>query len=124
MKKSEDEKEVLVIDDNDITRSVIEAILDGAGFAVQICSDGDSALKWANARCFSAYIIDYHIPRVNGDVLTAVFRKVCPAAVIIGCSIIPKEQSFLQAGANYFIMKNDLVSHLLPTLAAALSSKE
>ena len=124
MKKSENEKEVLVIDDNDITSSMIEAILGDAGFRVQVCADGTSALKWASARCFSAYIIDYHIPKVNGDVLAAVFRKVCPAAIIIGCSIIPKEQTFLQAGANYFIMKNDLVSHLLPTLTDALSSKE
>ncbi len=124
MEKIKNEKEVLVIEDNDITSSMIEAILDSAGFTVHMCSDGDSALKWASARCFSAYIIDYHIPKVNGDVLAAVFRKVCPTAVIIGSSILPKEQLFLQAGANYFIMKNDLVAYLLPALTKALSSKQ
>jgi CheY-like chemotaxis protein len=119
---ADDQKDVLIVDDNDLTRSMIGALLDGEGFTVQMCSDGISALESAKARCFHAYIIDYHLPHIKGDVLASVLRKLHPAAIIIGCSIVAKERTFLSAGANCFILKEELASNLLPALARALPS--
>ena len=123
-KDSEFQEEVLVVDDNDITRSLIKAILDGSGFTLVMCSYYADALKLSSRQYFKAFIIDYHLPNVKGDVLTAVFRKLHPAAIIIGCSVLPKERPFLQAGADYFILKENLPSDLLPTLTKAIASKK
>jgi len=102
------EKEILVIDDNELILSALKILLECDGFKVQTCPGAASALALAGERAFDIYIVDYQLPDMNGDAVTAAIRKMQPSAVIIGSSVEPKERAFLSAGADTFIIKHEL----------------
>lgn len=101
-------KEILVIDDDELILSALKILLEYDGFKVQTCPSAASALALAGERAFDIFIVDYRLPEMNGDALTAAIRKMQPSAVIIGSSVEPKERAFLSAGADTFIIKHEL----------------
>ncbi len=113
------EKEILVIDDNRAMLSILKAYLVGHGFKVQTCSTALDAIALASERRFDVYIIDYRLPDYNGDTVTTVIRGIQPSAIIVGFSIEPKEQAFLDAGADKFIFKERLTAGLLAVIRRA-----
>lgn len=109
-------QDVLVIDDNAVTRDTVAMILEGEGFSVQSCSSGNSAIDLAKERAFDVYVIDYSMPGIKGDEVTAEVRKLHPGSFIIGYSIEQKETQFLEAGADKFIIKDHLTSELVQSI--------
>ncbi len=107
------QKEVLVIDDNQVTRDALKMILEEEGFIVNGCASGRSALDLTKEKSFGIYLIDYRMPEMNGDAVTAELRKLHPDSFIIGFSIEHKEQNFLAAGADKFIIKDRLGKELI-----------
>ena len=105
-------KEVLVIDDNEIFSSALKTLLEYDDFKVKTCHSPVSALSLAEKRGFDIYIIDYHLPEIHGDTLTAAIRRMQPSAIIIGTSYESKERAFLSAGADTFIAKFELPAQL------------
>ncbi len=105
-------KEILIIDDNQYLLSLMKMLLEQDSFKVLICPNPASALALAGEWPFDIFIIDYRLPYMNGDALTAAIRKMHPSAIIIGCSIEPREREFLAAGADTFIFKDQLVTEL------------
>ncbi len=101
-------KEVLIIDDDEILLSALKTLLEYDNFNVKTCSNAASAVDLAAESQFDIYIIDYYLPGINGDALTAAIRRMQPSAIIIGCSSQPKEHAFLSAGADIFIAKCDV----------------
>ncbi len=101
-------KEVLVIDDDELILSSLKTLLERNGLKVKTCCSAASARALAEERGFDIYIIDYHLPEINGDALTAAIRSMQPSAMIIGSSSELKEHAFLSAGADTFIAKYEL----------------
>jgi CheY-like chemotaxis protein len=106
-------KEVLIIDDNQTVRDSLMKVLESEGFIVNSCASGSSALDLAKEKRFGAYLVDYHMPGMKGDAVTAELRKLHPDAFIVGFSLENKEQAFLAAGANKFINKDRLDEGLI-----------
>jgi CheY-like chemotaxis protein len=98
-------KEILIIDDNQMVRNSLQTFLKSEGFSVESCESGRSALNLAKEKRFKIFIIDYNMPEMYGDEVAALLRKQYPEVIIIGYSFELKEQAFLNAGANAFIMK-------------------
>lgn len=67
--------EVLVIDDNELLLSGFKTLLEYDDYKVKTCPSPSSALALAEKRGFDIYIIDYHLPEINGDTLTAAIRR-------------------------------------------------
>ncbi len=107
---------VLIIDDDKTTRDSLRMLLEFDGFAVQSCESGVCALELINKRCFEILLIDYRMPRMNGDEVTRLLRCLCPYSFIVGFSVEPKSSSFLHAGANAFIGKHELAQKIVPLL--------
>ncbi len=107
---------VLVIDDNAVTRDTLKMILEAEGFTVERCSSGSDAIDLAKERSFRIYVIDYSMPGIKGDAVTAEVRKLHPGSFIIGYSIEQKETQFLDAGADKFIIKDQLMSELIQSI--------
>lgn len=107
---------VLVIDDNEITREALKILLEDEGFAAHSCANGRSALDLTKEKYFSVFIIDYRMPEMNGDAVAAVLRKLYPESFIIGFSLESKEQEFLEAGADTFIIKDHFDKKLIPLI--------
>ncbi len=114
--------EVLVIDDNEMTRDVLILLLEDEGFSVNGCADGISALDLAKQKPFKVFLVDYRMPRTNGDEVASLLRKLSPESFIIGYSVESKEQEFLSAGADKFILKDRLLAELLPSIRKQSSS--
>lgn len=115
-------KEILVIDDNESILSALKIHLEYDGFKVQTCPSSASALALAEERAFDIFIVDYQLPEMNGDALTAAIRKMRPSAIIIGSSVEPKERAFLSAGADKFILKQELPAELSAFIRRTASS--
>ncbi len=109
-------EEVLVIDDNQMTRDTIKLLLEDEGFIVQGCTNGKSAIDLSERKNFAVYIIDYRMPGMTGDAVAAMIRKLSPKAYIIGFSIESKEKVFLDAGADLFIIKDHFDKKLIPLI--------
>ncbi len=115
--------DVLVVDDNQTIRWGLTVLLEEEGFTVETCPCGRSALELAGKRAFNVYLVDYWLPEMKGVAVTTELRKAHPSAAIIGCSIESKEQAFLSAGADAFILKENLSVDLLPSIHKALAAK-
>lgn len=116
-------EDVLIIDDNAGMRHVLTFMLEDEGFSVASCPDGKTALDLAKNRPFKVYIIDFRLPEMRGDAIAAELRKMYPDTFMIGYSIENKEQSFLQAGVDKFIIKDDLINQLIPSIKDTIKVK-
>ncbi len=115
--------EILIVDDNPLTRKILKAYLEAEGFSVDGCESGNAALSLAKERQFGIFVIDYRMPGMNGDEVTALLRKQQPKALILGYSFELKEQEFFKAGADAFIMKEELNKQLVPLIRAYTPDK-
>ena len=116
------EMDILVIDDNEFILSALKILLECDGFKVQTCPSAASALALVEERAYDIYIVDYRLPEMNGDALTAAIRKMQPSAVIIGSSVELKERAFLFAGADTFIIKHKLPAEVSAFIQSALGA--
>lgn len=107
---------VLIVDDNKIMRDMLHGILVSGGYAVVACEDGPSALKMAGEILFEIVLTDFQMPGMNGDELVKRLRLQNPDAFIVGFSIADKKQVFLEAGANQFLSKEQLMPDLIPII--------
>ena len=107
---------VLIIDDDEMTRSGLRLLLQFEGYAVQACKSGRSAVDLVEKECFDIFLVDYRMPEMRGDEVTRMLRDRCPGAFIIGIGIESKEETFLQAGADVFLGKQDLTQCLIPLI--------
>jgi CheY-like chemotaxis protein len=104
---------ILIVDDNRMTRDMLKAWVETSGFTVDTCEDGKNALAIAMESCHAVFLIEYRMPEMTGDKVTALLRALRPDAFIIGFSIEDKERAFLDAGANVFLNKFHLLDNLI-----------
>ncbi len=115
-------RDVLVIDDNEMTLDVLTLLLKDEGFSVKGCIDALSALDLAKSNPYKVFLVDYRMPKINGDQVTNMLRKLNPGAFIVGYSVESREQEFLSAGADKFVSKDRLLAELLPLIRRRSSS--
>lgn len=109
-------KDVLIIDDNTGMRDILTYLLEDEGFTAESCADGITALKVIKDQTFNIYLIDYRLPEMMGDAVTVHVREFLPDAYIIGYSIEHREREFLKAGADKFILKENLIRELIRSI--------
>jgi DNA-binding response OmpR family regulator len=57
---------ILVIDDEDIMREILEALLTRAGYQVRLAASGEAGLELARTTTFDAAIVDVMMPGMDG----------------------------------------------------------
>jgi len=119
---------VLVADDSEVVQTIARQLLSEAGYAVEVCSDGLSALRMVEDEHPDIVLLDLLMPRMTGfDVLRELKRnprlKDIPVLVMSG---VYKENvvGFLHhLGASGFIdkehLQDSLVFRVRSTLAPA-----
>jgi len=65
---------VLVAEDNEVNRMVMEAILSGMGHAVGFAEDGEQAVGLATGQHWDIVLMDLHMPRMDGLEATQAIR--------------------------------------------------
>ena len=65
---------ILVAEDNEVNRMVMEAILSGLGHAVAFAEDGEQAVSLATGQHWDIVLMDLHMPRMDGLEATQAIR--------------------------------------------------
>jgi CheY-like chemotaxis protein len=103
---------ILIIDDNKLFTEAFQGLLEHDGHAVFCCHNGSDAIALSKKENFDLILIDYHMPGMKGDVVCRLLRHHHPDVFIIGCSSEHQDKAFLNAGADTFISKDQLVQDL------------
>jgi two-component system response regulator HydG len=113
---------VLIVDDDQDHAESIADILLGHGYAVEVASSGESALKRFMQVEFDVTLMDVRMPGMNGVETFFHFRKVRPGARVIIMTGYGVEQLIAQAvdaGAAHVLYKPFQVSNLLDAVRNA-----
>ena len=120
---------LLVADDNPTNREVIGRILERAGHAVSLVSDGDLALDALEAGHFDAVLLDRNMPGLGGlETLQAIRlmtrgRERLPVVILSADVTVEGKRECLEAGADRFIPKPVETMRLLKELRELTETK-
>jgi DNA-binding NtrC family response regulator len=110
---------VLVIDDEEVMRDVLQSLLEEAGYRVTLAHDGIEGLALARKQPFEAAIVDVMLPEMGGlDVLDEL-KKVDPELVVLMITAFASLETAIQAmkrGAFDYVtkpFKHEEVLHIL-----------
>src|SRR5215472_11441616 len=104
--------EILVVDDDGMSRRVLSRLLNAAGYDCRVCKDGSEALNTVRDKPPSVLLLDFDMPGPNGaEVLRRLRSDQDPAVAQIPAIMLTahgseqSEVSCLQAGADDFVTK-------------------
>jgi two-component system sensor histidine kinase/response regulator len=66
---------ILIVEDNSPQQEVLEAVLSGAGYAVEVASDGLDAVRRVREGNYDLAIIDYQLPEIDGLATARLIRE-------------------------------------------------
>lgn len=116
-------KQVLIVEDNQLSRDLANAVLSSAGYAVVVAQDGAEALMVLGRERIDLMLLDIDLPFIDGHSLLQAVREKgieIPAIVISGLPGEEPEVRALEIGAVDFIRKPVKNSVLLARVARAL----
>ncbi|WP_085693952.1 MULTISPECIES: ATP-binding protein [unclassified Pseudomonas] len=110
-------RKVLLVEDNPVNQTVIEAMLRSLGFAVSIATDGAQAVRCADGQRFEAILMDCRLPVIDGYEATRQIRRLpacndVPIIALTANALQGDRENCLSAGMNDYLAKpfkrNDL----------------
>lgn len=119
---------LLLVDDEEMLRSLGHDLLTGAGYTVLTAESGESALDAVRARPaeIDLVILDLNMPGMGGAECLRQLRGLGfegPVLIASGVSPVGAERAALQEGAQGFLRKPFRLSSLLDAVQAALRSR-
>ena len=84
---------ILLVEDNEVNREVVEEMLHRLGHKVTLASDGEAALAQLEAGTFDAVFMDVQLPGIDGLEVTRRFRDSGGATPIIGLTAHTSRES-------------------------------
>jgi CheY-like chemotaxis protein len=117
---------VLVIDDDELIRTLARALLEKAGMKVTEAEDGEHALSHLDRHEeFSLVLLDLDMPRMGGmEVLKAIRSKLAsaglPVVVLTGSESEQDEVRVMEAGADDYVRKPIVPDRLLTRIKSVL----
>ena len=104
--------EILVVDDDAMSRRVLAQLLNAAGYNCSVCKDGTEALTAIHDKAPSVLLLDFDMPGINGAEVLRRLRSdgdpsvaQIPAIMLTAHGSEQSEVSCLQAGADDFVTK-------------------
>ncbi|MNJ48213.1 Autoinducer 2 sensor kinase/phosphatase LuxQ [compost metagenome] len=101
---------VLLVEDNPVNQTVIEAMLRSLGYQVTLAADGAQALHWAEQGSFAAILMDCHLPELDGYATTRRIRQLrehfaTPIIALTANAQQEDRERCLAAGMNDYLAK-------------------
>ena len=119
---------VLVVDDSADLRNLISLVIDrhpGGWQVVATAAEGQEAIEVARTSQPDLVLLDIAMPVMDGMQALPLIREAAPAAVVVMLSGYPfatAGQGALDAGADGYLEKSDLVKSLIPRLEHILET--
>lgn len=122
-------KQVLVVDDDNITRRMIRKVLDDAGYSVIEAESGEQALESLSREHPDLILLDVMMPGMDGyQVCTEIRKRLTdnslPVIMLTGLDDIESIEKSFEAGGSDFITKPINWPLLSQRIKYALRSKE
>ncbi|HUU33628.1 MAG TPA: response regulator, partial [Vicinamibacterales bacterium] len=117
---------VLVIDDEEIMREILETLLTREGYQVRLASSGRAGLDLARSTPFDAVIVDVMMPEMDGlQVLDALrnFDDEMPVIMITAFASMETAVSAMRKGAFDYITKPFKNDEVLVVLKNAIERR-
>ena len=118
---------ILLVEDNDLLRSMFSDVLTDAGYNVMAAEDGPAAATLLREQAqFDALLTDIKLPgSMNGLAVGQLFRERYPDCPIVYMSGAPDRlpQTSLQSGKDFVLKKPCTLTQLLSRFDAVFGSK-
>jgi signal transduction histidine kinase len=103
-------RDVLLVEDNAVNRTVVEAMLRSLGFTVSVVTDGAQAVRSAESRTFDAILMDCRLPVIDGYEATRQIRQLpgcadMPIIALTANALQGDREACLSAGMNDYLAK-------------------
>lgn len=112
---------VLIVDDDPILCDSLKSTLTHESYAVDTAADGDRAASLACANDYDVMILDYNLPKKNGELVCADIRNHGRRVPILVLSVIDEvdlKVNLLNRGADDYLTKPFSTAELLARLKA------
>lgn len=128
-------QQVLLVEDNPVNQTVIEAMLRSLGFKVSVANDGAQAVKIVESNYFAVILMDCRLPVIDGYEATRQIRQLprgadVPIIALTANALHGDRELCLQAGMNDYLAKpfkradlQHILQHWLPFPASATGDK-
>ncbi|MEI7436682.1 MAG: response regulator, partial [bacterium] len=119
-------RSVLVVDDSITARTLLQNILESAGYAVKTAPDGVAAVNMLRSEPFDLVVTDLEMPRMNGFELTKRLRgepglAALPVVLVTAREAKEDRERGIAAGADAYIVKSNFEqSNLLEVIGRLL----
>lgn len=116
-------KRLLLVEDDRELREALKDLLQGSGYIVNDCADGNTALAAVAAHAFDLAIVDLVLPDINGLALLRSVRKSqprLPILVITGLADLESRVAGLDSGADDYVVKPFAMPELEARIRALL----
>ncbi|AIZ33295.1 hybrid sensor histidine kinase/response regulator [Pseudomonas parafulva] len=114
-----DGQPILLVEDNPVNQSVIEAMLRSLGFEVDLATDGEQAVTLATEKNYAAILMDCRLPHMDGYQATRCIRlhqADVPIIALTANALPGDRERCLEAGMNDYLSKPFKRADLLRTL--------
>jgi CheY-like chemotaxis protein len=103
-------QQVLLVEDNPVNQTVIEAMLRSLGYQVALVGDGAQAVHSAEQRHFAAILMDCRLPIMDGYEATRQIRRLTgqadvPIIALTANALQGDREACLDAGMNDYLAK-------------------
>lgn len=115
---------ILIVDDNQLVRTLLAQVLREAGYEVEEADNGLGAFAIAKARRPDLIVTDFYMPEMDGAELVKMLRadhsdlKNVPVVGLAGTT--DSERKLLEAGADTYLAKPLREAQLLEAVSKAL----
>jgi len=118
-------KTVLIVDDSESIREVVNFTLQNEGYEVLVGVDGEDAQQFLDGRTIDIVITDLHMPNLDGLGLIRKIREIdaykhIPILFLTTESQASKKMEAKQAGATGWIIKPFVPAKLLSAISRVL----
>jgi DNA-binding NtrC family response regulator len=117
---------ILVVDDEEVMRDVLQTLLAQAGYDVAVCESAEEALGMARRRSFDAAVVDVMLPDVGGLDLLEELRKLDSELVVLMVTAFASVETAIAAmkrGAFDYVTKPFKHEELLHILRNGLNQR-
>ena len=116
-------KRILVVDDEEVIRTLLREILTGEGYEVTTADDGQEAVELLEQQRFDLVMTDLVMPRANGVEVLQTSKRVnpgCPVVIVTGYPSVETVVRLVRLGAADYLTKPFNVDVVKVTVAKLL----
>jgi DNA-binding NtrC family response regulator len=122
----DDKRRILVVDDQESMRTLLEDMLEVIGYEATLADGGEQALELLERNEFNLVLSDLNMPGMDGSALLRAIKATwpgLPVVIITGYGTFHTEKRVMKEGADGYISKPCTLSKIDKTISSILSHK-